>query len=280
MGTAAPSSPDIPSASGATRDGARGAPNHPRDRHAHPEPIAFRRDLCMRAEPDFEEARAAEKLVERLREAGLAPRVRTRGTALVRDIAPTTASAAARRTVALRADVDALPVHGRARPVPLDRGWHRAHACGHDVHTTALPAAALAPARFREQDQLTRAVRPVFRGDRGGAARWCVGRHAGRVLGGGEVESVRVPHRDPTKQVGRIGAMGGAVASGTDTFHFHPGAGGLGARPHPTANVPAALIRMANALLATPGRFAPRTGVVITAPVIHTGHARHHRPAR
>ncbi|MFI1582430.1 amidohydrolase [Embleya sp. NPDC020630] len=240
-----------------------------------PELIAFRRDLHMHPEVAFEETRTTEKLVERLREAGLAPRVLSCGTGLICDIVPTTASAAARRTVALRADIDALPVHD-LKDVPYRSTVDgKTHACGHDVHTTALLGAALTLARFREQNLLTRPVRLVFQPAEevqpGGAL---VAMRDG-LLGDGEVESLHMLHCDPTKEVGRIGVLDGPITSGTDTFHFHAeGKGGHGARPHLTANVPAALIRMANALLAIPSRFAPRDGVVISTPVIHTGHAR------
>jgi amidohydrolase len=110
-----------------------------------PELIDFRRDLHAHPELSFEEHRTSERLRSRLEAAGLTPRS-VGETGLVVDLG----APEPRRRVALRGDLDALPVRERSG---LD--WSSTvdgvcHACGHDVHTTALLGAGLALAEVAD----------------------------------------------------------------------------------------------------------------------------------
>lgn len=111
-----------------------------------PELIDFRRDLHRHPEISFQEHRTTARLRERLEAAGLEPRSVSE-TGLVVDLG----AAEPRRRVALRGDIDALPVRERTG---LD--WSSTvdgvcHACGHDVHTTALLGAGLALAEVADE---------------------------------------------------------------------------------------------------------------------------------
>jgi len=111
--------------------------------------INFRRDLHMHPELGNREFRTTAAVKARLEKAGLRPRTLTMGTGLICDIGPdidtgTGAWAGAGRPMlALRADLDALPIPD-TKTVPYRSTVPRmAHACGHDVHTTAVLGAGL-----------------------------------------------------------------------------------------------------------------------------------------
>src|SRR4051795_2989266 len=111
------------------------------------EVVAVRRDLHAHPELGWHEVRTTELLRRRLTAAGLSPRVLPTGTGLICDIG------AGDTCVALRADIDALPV-----PDGVDAAWRStidgvAHACGHDVHTSALLGAALVLAGMARDGQ-------------------------------------------------------------------------------------------------------------------------------
>src|SRR5690606_37517628 len=111
-----------------------------------PELIDFRRDLHAHPELSFQEHRTTARLRERLEAAGLHPRSVSE-TGLVVDLG----AAEPRRRVALRGDIDALPVRERTG---LD--WSSTtdgicHACGHDVHATVLLGAGLALAEVADE---------------------------------------------------------------------------------------------------------------------------------
>jgi amidohydrolase len=98
------------------------------------EMIATRRDLHAHPEVGFEEVRTSGIVAERLKALGLEPRTgvgRTGVLARVRGGRPG-------KTVLLRADMDALPIH-EENDVPY-RSQHagKMHACGHDCHTSIL----------------------------------------------------------------------------------------------------------------------------------------------
>ncbi len=101
------------------------------------EAIEVRRDLHAHPELGWHEVRTTEVLERKLIEAGLSPRVLPTGTGLICDIG------SGDSCVALRADIDALPVTDA-----VEAPWRStvdgvAHACGHDVHTAALLGAGL-----------------------------------------------------------------------------------------------------------------------------------------
>ncbi len=99
-----------------------------------PDMTAWRREIHRHPELAFEESRTAALVAERLREWGLTPETGIGGTGVVAVIE----GAAPGPSIALRADMDALPMEDEG-----GREWHSqhsgiAHACGHDGHTAAL----------------------------------------------------------------------------------------------------------------------------------------------
>src|ERR1700712_2057211 len=100
--------------------------------------IDFRRDLHAHPELGHEEYRTSQRIAEHLRGLGLTPSYFPSGTGVLCDIG------SGERAVALRADIDALPIFD-SKDVPYrSRNVGVCHACGHDVHTAALIGAASA----------------------------------------------------------------------------------------------------------------------------------------
>ena len=101
--------------------------------------VAIRRDLHAHPELARGEVRTTSVVAERLERAGIGVR-HLRGTGLVADLG----AAQPTRRIALRADIDALPIREQTGLDFASRTDGVSHACGHDVHTTALLGAALA----------------------------------------------------------------------------------------------------------------------------------------
>ena len=120
--------------------------------------IGFRRDLHMHPELGFAEYRTTGRIVERLAAAGLKPVVLPKGTGVICDIGPSDGP-----TVALRADIDALPLLDEKPDVPYRSTVEGVcHACGHDVHTTVMLGAGLFLAGQAEAGLLPGRVRLIF----------------------------------------------------------------------------------------------------------------------
>ena len=99
------------------------------------EMVAIRRDLHAHPETAFEEVRTAKLVADRLREIGLEPR-----TGIGRTGVMATVKGGAGRTVLLRADMDALPIHEENAVPYRSTVDGKMHACGHDCHTSVLLA--------------------------------------------------------------------------------------------------------------------------------------------
>ncbi|MCA5013816.1 MULTISPECIES: M20 family metallopeptidase [unclassified Enterococcus] len=121
-----------------------------------PTMIEFRRDLHQHPELQFEEFRTTDKVAEVLDQLGI-PYRKTEPTGIIAELV----GGKAGKTVALRADMDALPVQELNDELPyksLEDG--KMHACGHDAHTAMLLTAAKA---LKEgQSEIKGTVRFIF----------------------------------------------------------------------------------------------------------------------
>src|SRR5580692_3127906 len=105
--------------------------------------IEFRRDLHANPELAHAEHRTTRRVALRLAAEGLRPVILPKGTGLIVDVGTDQKPYAERSVVALRADMDALPMMDE-KDVPYRSTVPNAcHACGHDVHTTVLLGAGL-----------------------------------------------------------------------------------------------------------------------------------------
>ncbi|MET9954603.1 amidohydrolase [Streptomyces sp. NPDC006339] len=232
--------------------------------------IAFRRDLHMHPELGNQEFRTTAVLKARLEAAGLRPKVLPGGTGLVCDIGTWDRG---RPMLAIRADLDALPIPDTKTVAYRSAEPDRAHACGHDVHTTAALGAGLVLAELDRQGRLPAAVRLVFQPAEevlpGGAADAVA---AGVLDGVGRIIAV---HCDPKVDAGKIGLRPGPITSACDRLEVTlDGPGGHTARPHLTTDLVTAAARIATdvpAVLAR--RIDARSGLSVTWGRIEAGHA-------
>ncbi|MER5964090.1 amidohydrolase [Streptomyces sp. NPDC002057] len=232
--------------------------------------IAFRRDLHMHPELGNQEFRTTAALKARLEAAGLAPKVLPGGTGLICDIGTPDHD---RPMLALRADLDALPIPDVKTVAYRSTVANRAHACGHDVHTTAVLGAGLVLADLDRRGLLPNAVRLLFQPAEevlpGGAADAI---EAGVLDGVGRIIAV---HCDPKVDAGRIGLRAGPITSACDRLEITlDGPGGHTARPHLTTDLVTAAARIATdvpAVLAR--RVDARSGLSVTWGRIEAGHA-------
>ncbi|WP_405869788.1 M20 family metallopeptidase [Streptomyces sp. NBC_00005] len=233
--------------------------------------VAFRRDLHMHPELGNQEFRTTAAIKERLEAAGLRPRVLATGTGLVCDIGEWDGG---RPMLGLRADIDGLPIPDmKSECAYRSTVPDRAHACGHDVHTTVVLGAGLVLAELHRQGLLPRPVRLVFQPAEevlpGGAADAIEG---GVLDGVGRMIAV---HCDPRVDAGRIGLRQGAITSACDRLEVAlDGPGGHTARPHLTTDLVTAAARVAIDVPALVGRrMDTRSGLAITWGRIESGHA-------
>ncbi|MFE9477972.1 amidohydrolase [Streptomyces spororaveus] len=239
--------------------------------HLRTELIAFRRDLHMHPELGHQEFRTTAAIKARLEKAGLRPRVLKSGTGLICDVGTWDGG---RPMLALRADIDALPIPDAKTHVSYRSTFpDRAHACGHDVHTAVVLGAGLVLAELDRQGLLPRPVRLLFQ-------------PAEEVLPGGATDAIEsgvldgvgrivAVHCDPRVDAGRIGLRAGPITSACDRLEVTlSGSGGHTARPHLTTDLVTAAARVAvdaPALLAR--RMDARSGMSVTWGRIEAGHA-------
>ncbi|MGH8867826.1 MAG: amidohydrolase [Actinomycetes bacterium] len=199
--------------------------------------VAFRRDLHAHPELGRAEVRTTARVRDRLEEAGLAPKTLPGGTGLLCDVG------GGDRMVALRADLDALPVPDDKDVPYRSTVPGSCHACGHDVHTSALLGAGLVLADLDRAGRLPGTVRLVFQPaeelNPGGALDVI---SAGGMDG---VERIFALHCDPRTEVGQLGVRVGAITAASDLLRVRlSGPGGHTARPHLTADLVYALGRV------------------------------------
>ena len=242
--------------------------------------VAFRRDLHMHPELGNQEFRTTAAIKARLEKAGLKPRVLDTGTGLICDIGDIGVdpegqdSGTAVPVLALRADIDALPIPDTKSECSYrSTEPGRAHACGHDVHTTVVLGAGLVLADLHRQGLLPRPVRLLFQPAEevlpGGAADAI---ECGALDGVGRIIAV---HCDPKVDAGRIGLRHGPITSACDRLEISlDGAGGHTARPHLTTDLVTAAARVATEVPALVARRVDaRSGLSVVWGRIESGHA-------
>lgn len=234
--------------------------------------VEIRRDLHAHPELGRQERRTTERLAAALAAAGLQPRTLPGGTGLLCDIGE-------RPRLALRADLDALPLPDPKQVPYRSTTPGVTHACGHDVHTAVVAGTALLSARLHQAGLLPTGVRIVFQPAEesmpGGA-------HDVIVAGGLDgVETILGLHCDPSLPVGQVGVRVGPITSASDGVEVRlRGRGGHTARPHLTEDLVSALaavVSQAPAALAR--RIDPRAGCALVWGQISAGTVRNVIPA-
>jgi amidohydrolase len=235
--------------------------------------IELRRDLHAHPELAWAEERTTATVAERLEGSGAQVRLLPKS-GLLAEIGDADGP-----LVALRADLDALPVDDLT-----DVPWRStvagvAHACGHDVHTSALVGAGLALAAVHQAEGLVGRVRLLFQ-----PAEEIMPGGALEVLASGALDGVtRVfgLHCDPTVDVGEVGLRVGPLTGAADALTVRlSGRGGHTSRPHLTEDLTFALGKLVTEL---PGalsrRLDPRAGASLVWGMVRAGAAKNVIPA-
>lgn len=218
--------------------------------------IEFRRDLHAHPEVAYDEHRTTRRIALRLEAAGLRPVVLPKGTGLIVDIG----AGSGEPTVALRADIDALPIDDEKRVAYRSQNAGVCHACGHDVHTSILLGTGLFLASAARAGDVPGRVRLIFQPaeEAAGGALDVLG--AGGLTG---VERVFALHCDPRLDLGKIGTRVGSITAACDKVKISlTGPGGHTARPHLTADLVFALGKIVTELpAALSRRMDPRSAL-------------------
>ena len=234
--------------------------------------ITLRRDLHAHPELSWQESRSSGIVLDRLADTGWQV-CAIEGGGVVADLG------SGERMVALRADLDALPVDDLTSDPWRSTVPGVAHACGHDVHTAGLIGAGLALAEVGASGLLPGRVRLLFQPAEevmpGGALHLL----ASGVLDG--VDHVFGLHCDPSLDVGKVGLREGPLTGAADALTVTlTGNGGHTSRPHLTEDLTFALGKVITELPAILSRrLDPRAGVSVVWGSVNSGAAHNVIPA-
>jgi len=230
----------------------------------------IRRRIHMHPELGYEEHRTSAFVAETLRGIGLEVKTGVAKTGVVGLLK----GARPGRTVAMRADMDALPITEQNDVPYRSRVDGVMHACGHDGNTTTVLGAAMLLAHRR--DEIAGNVKFVFQPSEesppGGAAPMI---KAG-VLENPKVDVALGVHVDPTIDAGKIGVRDGPMMAAADDFRFAVlGEASHGAKPHLGVDAIVLSAQVVQALQTIPSRrINPTHPVVVTLGTIKGGYRR------
>lgn len=235
--------------------------------------VSFRRDIHANPELAYEEHRTAKKIAEALSELGLEVHTGIGRTGLVASLKVGNSD----RTIGLRADMDALPIHEETGLPYASRNPGVFHGCGHDGHVSMLLGAAQHLANTRRFDGTVHFIfQPAEEGEAGARA----------MIEDGLFE--RFPcdrifafHNWPDLPAGTISTRSGPIMAAADKFEILvEGRGGHAAMPHQTPDAILAasdLVTQLNSLVSR--RISPMSTAVLSVTQIEGGSSHNVLPA-
>jgi len=233
-----------------------------------PEIIKTRRALHRHPELAYHEVETSKLVGDRLESLGIEVRPGVGGTGVLGVLKGTRLG----HVVALRADMDGLPVQETSDVEFRSEVEGVMHACGHDTHTAMLLGAARILSDHRSE--LCGTVKFLFQpaeehGGRGGAMPMI----EDGVMEDPKVDYVFGLHIEATRRSGVFGVREGAIAAAPDTFRVKiVGKGGHGSAPHETVDP---IYVAAHVILALQGissrMIDPVRPFVITVGAVHSG---------
>lgn len=232
--------------------------------------VAFRRDLHANPELLYDVERTAGRVAGALRAAGVdevATSVgRTGVVGVIRGRSDTCG-----RTIGLRADMDALPIHEATGAAWASAKPGLMHACGHDGHTTMLLGAARHLAESRAFDGTVVVIfQPAEEGGAGAKAMIDDG-----LFKRFPMQEVYGMHNKPNLPVGRFAIAPGPIMGSVDEIRIRvEGLGGHAGRPHLTIDpipVTAAMIQALQTIVSR--NVDPIKSAVVSITTIHGGDA-------
>ena len=235
--------------------------------------IAFRRDIHAHPELGFCEHRTAGRIAEQLRALGLEVHEGIGRTGVVGVLRNGTS----RRSIGLRADMDALPIQEQTNLPYASKTPGTFHGCGHDGHVAMLLGAAQHLTRTRDFDGTVNFFfQPAEEGH--GGAREMVNEG---LFDRFPCERVFGLHNWPDLPAGTIATRPGPIMGAADKFEILlEGRGGHAAIPQDTPDAilaAASLVTQLNAIISR--RIAATASAVLSITQIHGGHTHNVIPA-
>jgi amidohydrolase len=199
---------------------------------ALPDAIAFRHDLHRHPELGYQEERTSGKVREWLDRYGVGYRSGIAATGVLGYL-PATTDPGSARTVALRADMDALPIVEQTDLPYRSEHDGRMHACGHDGHTTILATTARVLAQLPERPQnVLFLFQPAEEGGAGGKRMVAEGALRGEGVGQ-PADVVYGLHGFPSVELGQVSTRVGPLMAAATQFSIRVrGKGSHAAYPH------------------------------------------------
>ncbi|MFN0060698.1 MAG: M20 family metallopeptidase [Planctomycetota bacterium] len=235
--------------------------------------IAWQRDIHAHPEIGFDTVRTAALAAAQLRKVGLKVREGVGRTGVVADLDVP----GARRRIAFRADMDALPMDEENELSYRSTIPGRAHMCGHDAHTAMLLGAATALASSGAK--LPTSVRFIFQPNEEALPGGAPAMIADGCLDG--VDRIFGMHVWPIIDTGAVGIVEGPALAQPDTFRIVlDGTGGHAAAPHACADIVLAAAQIVTALQSIVARNVdPMESAVVSVTTLRFGTADNILPA-
>ena len=237
------------------------------DAEHHAEVTAWRRDLHAHPELGFAETRTAAFVAQKLESFGIEVHRHVGRTGVVGVLR----HGSSRRTIGLRADMDALPIEEANTFAHRSRHAGRMHACGHDGHTAMLLGAARVLSASRRFDGTVHFVfQPAEEGLGGAQAMIDDG-----LFERFPCEVIFGMHNRPKLAVGRFAVRAGPMMAGGAFFDIDiTGVGAHGARPEAGVDPIMVGTQIASALQTIVSRnVAPVDTAVLSITQFHAGDA-------
>ncbi|MCP8896264.1 amidohydrolase [Shinella daejeonensis] len=236
--------------------------------------VAIRRDLHAHPELGLEEVRTSDLVARQLESYGYKV---TRGLAKTGVVA-TLSNGSGRRSIGIRADMDALPIQEETGLDYASRIPGKMHACGHDGHTAMLLGAAKAIAERRNFDGTVHLIFQPAEENVGGA-RMMVEEGLFEKF---PCDAVFALHNEPGLPFGQFALREGPIMAAVDEARITVnGRGGHGAEPQETADPVVAGASIVMALQTVVSRnIHPLDPTVVTVGAFHAGSASNIIPER
>lgn len=196
-----------------------------------PQMLYIRRHLHAHPELSFQEFKTSEYIGEQLKQWNI-PFEKIAGTGIVALLEGKNPSS---RIIALRADIDALPITEENDVPYKSKNNGVMHACGHDVHTTCLLGATKILSDLRDEWQGT--VKLIFQpGEEKNPGGASIMIKEG-VLENPKPQAILAMHVHPGLPIGKLSFRGGLIMASADEIYITiKGKGGHAASPHLTAD--------------------------------------------
>ena len=229
--------------------------------------IAIRRDLHAHPEIGLEEVRTSAVVAKKLAEWGWNVDTGLAKTGVV----GTLTCGTGQRSIGIRADFDALPIHEQTGLPYASTTPGKMHACGHDGHTTMLLGAAKLLARRKNFDGTIHLIFQPAEENCGGAEIMMKDGLFQRF----PCDAVFAAHNEPSVPAGKLGFREGRFMAAVDVMQVTiRGKGGHGAQPHETIDSIVAGAALVTAIQSVVARnIDPLQPAVVTVGIFRAGFA-------